>query len=548
MAEKEKRQYLDKAGLAKFWLLTKGKFLPLSGGDVSGNLTVNGQTLITSANIGQQSVANADKVDGWHVDGMYGGIFYQYQYGPFTGCESKWFTFRLPAWTKDLCTINLYANGENRYGYAQVKVYSFSKHVTGSQTSYNAPVFDRIGVVSFPEGRPTFSAQISSVMTSFTIKSSLPLSVEVSDTVPSESYNVSYGTFEVGQLYRRTLGEEVTCHFIQTETYFRAQNSVGAIELLTNYNRGIYDRTLDRWLIAVNNGNGNTILNSGNVGIGTFEPDAKLHVAGSAHITGVATVDGTLTCKANLIGEEVISRGAITAEKGITSKGSLSVSQVEPNIYFSRTDGTTVRICAPEARRLHLDATKITLSGVLVPSTEASQSGIKLQDTYLTTVGKNLLLQGLTTLRFGGSQWNWDQWAGLSYDITNKVINFGTADGSVFNYNTTPQVGTLHLPGIRNLTTNGNLNIKPTGNVGIGGDAVSNAKLKVNGYTYITGDCKIDGIIENGNFYTDADGWVYTPALRVGDESNEADIVLYDSDGNEHIFQLQKAIELGIFN
>ena len=77
---------------------------------------------------------------------------------------------------------------------------------------------------------------------------------------------------------------------------------------------------------------------------------------------------------------------------------------------------------------------------------------------------------------------------------------------------------------------------------------VSNAKLKVNGATYITGDCKIDGVIENGNFYTDADGWVYTPALRVGDESNEADIVLYDSDGNEHIFQLQKAIELGIFN
>lgn len=472
MAEKEKRQYLDKAGLAKFWSLTKGKFLPLSGGDVSGNLTVNGQTLITSANIGQQSVANADKVDGWHVDGMYGGIFYQYQYGPFTGCESKWFTFRLPAWTKDLCTINLYANGEDRHGYAQVKVYSFSKHVTGSQTSYNAPVFDRIGVVSFPEGRPTFSAQISSVMTSFTIKSSLPLSVEVSDTVPSESYNVSYGTFEVGQLYRRTLGEEVTCHFIQTETYFRAQNSVGAIELLTNYNRGIYDRTLDRWLIAVNNGNGNTILNSGNVGIGTFEPDAKLHVAGSAHITGDATVDGPLNVKGN----------------------GLELYYTTPYIdfhYGNSTDDYDIRMINSRKGVLQINAaTQIDL----VSPVKASK----------------------------GSLW---------------VANGNT---SVLDVNTS--LMTSYVKAKFNLTS------WFVGNVGIGTDAVSNAKLKVNGATYITGDCKIDGVIENGNFYTDADGWVYTPALRVGDESNEADIVLYDSDGNEHIFQLQKAIELGIFN
>lgn len=219
------------------------------------------------------------------------------------------------------------------------------------------------------------------------------------------------------------------------------------------------------------NGNLN-IAPTNNLGIGTQSPDAKLHVAGSAHITGDATVDGTLNVKGN----------------------GLELYYTTPYIdfhYGNSTDDYDIRMINSRKGVLQINAaTQIDL----VSPVKASK----------------------------GSLW---------------VANGNT---SVLNVNTS--LMTSYVKAKFNLTS------WFVGNVGIGTDAVSNAKLKVNGATYITGDCKIDGVIENGNFYTDADGWVYTPALRVGDESNEADIVLYDSDGNEHIFQLQKAIELGIFN
>ena len=67
------------------------------------------------------------------------------------------------------------------------------------------------------------------------------------------------------------------------ETIIRCSNTYGQIDLLTSVNRGVYDRTKTRWLIATNGAN--SFLDCGNVGIGTFAPAYKLDVSGDARAT-----------------------------------------------------------------------------------------------------------------------------------------------------------------------------------------------------------------------------------------------------------------------
>ena len=48
-------------------------------------------------------------------------------------------------------------------------------------------------------------------------------------------------------------------------------------------------------------------------------------------------------------------------------------------------------------------------------------------------------------IRFGETAWDWNQWAGLKYNHSNKTIYLGIADGSAFNANTAQTGGMVNL-------------------------------------------------------------------------------------------------------
>ena len=66
-------------------------------------------------------------------------------------------------------------------------------------------------------------------------------------------------------------------------------------------------------------------------------------------------------------------------------------------------------------------------------------------------------------IRFGEAAWDWNQWAGLRYNHSNKTIYLGIADGNIFNANSAQTDGTLRLAGITTITPDSGARIGGSG-------------------------------------------------------------------------------------
>lgn len=549
MAEKEKRQYLDKAGLAKFWSLTKGKFLPLSGGNVSGNLTVNGQTLITSANIGQQTVANADKVDGKHFsDIKVGGrnYFKRWHAGVMRDDSIHGYVIKS-------------SNGINRIqnlGFeGVVSDWTVSFYIKASQAcTVNVNLCDYQADTSYNENSNT------NVTTEYVFHKYTFLNVQ-SHILPTD-YN-GFLDIENSQgltiyvkdikIERGTIATD-WCWNPDDETVYAANR------LATP--RTIWGQSFDgtgnvRGLLTASTGTSHSGIKFGDAYISEmdreliFQNVVALRFGADNWIwdswAGLNYVPSTRTINLGIPDGKIFKWNGETKGGGTLNLPGITEFSTNGNLNIAPTNNLGIGTQSPDAKLHVAGSAHITGDATVDGTLNVKGNGLEL---YYTTPYIDFHYGNSTddydirmiNSRKGVLQIN----AATQIDLVSPVKaskgSLWVANGNTSVLYVNTSLMTSYVKAKFNLTS------WFVGNVGIGTDAVSNAKLKVNGATYITGDCKIDGVIENGNFYTDADGWVYTPALRVGDESNEADIVLYDSDGNEHIFQLQKAIELGIFN
>lgn len=67
-------------------------------------------------------------------------------------------------------------------------------------------------------------------------------------------------------------------------------------------------------------------------------------------------------------------------------------------------------------------------------------------------------------IRFGATNWNYNDWAGLKYDTVANAIYLGIADGTVFNYYSNKRSnGTLKFPGITTITPDSGARIGGSG-------------------------------------------------------------------------------------
>ena len=83
-------------------------------------------------------------------------------------------------------------------------------------------------------------------------------------------------------------------------------------------------------------------------------------------------------------------------------------------------------------------------------------------------------------IRFGATNWEYSDWAGLKYDTVANAIYLGIADGTVFNYYSNKRSnGTLKFPGITTITPDGGARIGGSGGDLYLGNANNSGWVKV---------------------------------------------------------------------
>lgn len=108
-------------------------------------------------------------------------------------------------------------------------------------------------------------------------------------------------------------------------------------------------------------------------------------------------------------------------------------------------------------------ATTISASNTI--STTLQNGALKIGNklTPISAIDAQVIFNTGAAIRFGETNWDWNQWAGLKYTHSNKTIYLGIADGSVFTANSAQSNGTLKFPGITTITPDGGARIGGSG-------------------------------------------------------------------------------------
>lgn len=126
--------------------------------------------------------------------------------------------------------------------------------------------------------------------------------------------------------------------------------------------------------------------------------------------------------------------------------------------------GTTAPAYRLDVRGDIYSSTTIRSKGqnkAIILSNDASPAWISaLEGQVIFNTGK--------AIRFGETAWDWNEWAGLKYNHSDKTIYLGIADGSIFNANSPQSDGTLRLAGIKTVTPDSGARIGGSGSLCIG--------------------------------------------------------------------------------
>lgn len=124
-------------------------------------------------------------------------------------------------------------------------------------------------------------------------------------------------------------------------------------------------------------------------------------------------------------------------------------------------------------------ATTISASNTI--STTLQNGALKIGNklTPISAIDAQVIFNTGAAIRFGETNWDWNQWAGLKYTHSNKTIYLGIADASVFEANSVQNDGTLKFPGITTITPDSGARIGGSGGDLYLGNANSSNWVKV---------------------------------------------------------------------
>ena len=114
------------------------------------------------------------------------------------------------------------------------------------------------------------------------------------------------------------------------------------------------------------------------------------------------------------------------------------------------------------------DGTADVNGTIYINNSDSSNGAIRLNNNInsnarISAISDQVIFNTGNAIRFGETDWDFNQWAGLKYTHSNKTIYLGIADGSAFNANSAQSDGTLRLAGITTVTPDSGARIGGSG-------------------------------------------------------------------------------------
>ena len=159
--------------------------------------------------------------------------------------------------------------------------------------------------------------------------------------------------------------------------------------------------------------------------------------------------------------------GSITAVQtpSMSTYLSAQVSTITDNISGNASTATKLQT----ARNIwgqSFDGTGNVNGTIYINNSDSENGAIILNNNInanarISAIKDQVVFNTGAAIRFGATNWECSDWAGLKYDTVANTIYLGIADGTVFNYYSSKRTnGTLKLPGISNIDLNSGSSIR----------------------------------------------------------------------------------------
>lgn len=161
------------------------------------------------------------------------------------------------------------------------------------------------------------------------------------------------------------------------------------------------------------------------------------------------------------------SNGILVFEHKGTNLTSLpdKVTPVSNNVATSATKLQTPRTIWGQS----FDGTGNVNGTIYINNSDSENGAIILNNNVnanarISAIKDQVVFNTGAAIRFGATEWEYSDWAGLKYDTVANAIYLGIADGTVFNYCSNKRSnGTLKFPGITTITPDGGARIGGSG-------------------------------------------------------------------------------------
>lgn len=202
-----------------------------------------------------------------------------------------------------------------------------------------------------------------------------------------------------------------------------------------------------------------------------IQPESEVTISGKRPFNGwgtllvIGSIDGASNHQLAFTGDNrMFIRCAYGTSNNYNTKDWATVALTSDNVA-SATKLQTPRTIWGQS----FDGTGNVNGTIYINNSNSSNGAIRLNsdissNARISAVYDQVVFNTGAAIRFGATNWEYSDWAGLKYDTVANAIYLGIADGTVFNYYSNKRSnGTLKFPGIKTVTPDSGARIGGSG-------------------------------------------------------------------------------------